>query len=103
MAVNPENVDLTHVESVTDIKPPPTLALSEHEHHIGPIGDLSKRWLLMLLEETSEAEPAGTRVFDRLGVPYAHATWRDFDVYWADDEDAFIEALRRWHEAQQTG
>ena len=103
MAVNPKNVDLTHTESVTDIEPTPTLALSDSEHHIGPIGDLGKRWLLMLLDETAEAEPAGTRVFDRLGVPYTHATWRDFDVFWADDEDAFVETLRRWHEAQQRG
>ena len=42
----------------------------------------------------------GDRVFGRLGVGYSHRRWNDADVYWADDEDAFVEALRGWNSAR---
>ena len=101
MAVTPDTVDLTHIEDVTDVKPEPTIAVSETRHHIGSIGASNKRILLDLLDKTDESEPFGARVFDRLGVGYSHTTWDGFDLFWVDDEDAFENALRTWHSAQE--
>ena len=97
MAVNPENVDLTHVTDVSDIKPAPTLALKDGgRFHVGPLGDEGK--LLM-----SEDEPGGTRVFDRVGVGYTHAEWNGWDLFWADDDQELVDALRSWNAARSMG
>lgn len=95
------SVNFDTAEDVTDIEPEPTIAISENEHHFASIGYEAKRQLLMLLDETDPEEPLSTRVFERLGVPYQHASWRDYDLYWADDEEAFVEALRDWHQTRE--
>lgn len=99
MPVNPDNLDLERVEDVTDIKPASTLAVSEHEHHVGPLGREGKTLLLRLLAETDEREPPGDRVFRRLGVDYEHTTWNEYDLFWADADDV-VSALEEWNAAQ---
>jgi hypothetical protein len=103
MAVDPNTVDLTHIEDVTDITPKPTVAERNGDRLIGPIGGTNKRILLDLLNRTDEDAPFDVRVFDRLGVDYTHATWDDYDLYWVKDADAFTDALRTWHSAQEMG
>ena len=101
MAIDPKTVDLTHIEDVSDIKPEPTVAESEDDRRIGPIGGTNKRVLLELLDQTDEDKPFGARIFDRIGVEYTHATWNGYDLYWVKDQDAFTDALRTWHSAQE--
>jgi hypothetical protein len=101
MAVDPDTVDLTHIEDVTDITPEPTVAESDDNRLIGAIGGTNKRILLELLNHTDESESFDTRIFDRIGVEYTHATWNDYDLYWVRDEGAFEDALRTWHSAQE--
>lgn len=96
-------IDLEHIEHVADIEPEPTLAVSEDEHYIGSLGEAGKRLMKELLAETDESEPMGDRVFGRLGVSYQHARWRDFDLYWVDEEngnEALVEALKTWNSAR---
>ena len=101
MAVDPENVDLTHIEDVSDIEPPPILAVSENQHRFGPIGYEGKRLLKELLQATDESTPFEDRVFNRLGLSYQHATWDKYDLYWVDEgSDAFVEALENWNAAR---
>lgn len=101
MAVDLESVNLTHVEDVTDIEPPPTIAVSDTEHHFGALGHEGKRLMLELLEATSEEEPFGERVFGRLGLPYTHTAWNEYHLYWADvDNETVVEALEEWNAAR---
>ena len=106
MAVDPATVDLETIETVTDIEPTPTLAVSNNDYHFGSfgpgagaLGQEAKLLLRELLDATPEDEPAAERVFARLGVGYSHAAWKGFDLYWADDEDRFVDALRTWNSA----
>lgn len=101
MTVNPENLDFTGVEDVTDIEPQPTLAIGEDSHYFGSIGAEGKALLSELFDMKSDDEPADERVFARLGVGFSHTRWRDFDLYWADDENAFVDALREWKTTQE--
>lgn len=107
MAVDPANVDLEAIEDVSDVEPTPTLAVSDNEHHFGSfgpdagaLGQEAKILLRELLDATPENESTSERVFERLGVGYSHAEWQDYDLYWADDEEAFVEALRTWNSAR---
>lgn len=92
----PPATNLDAADDVSDIKPPPTLAVSENEHRIGPLGEGPRGLLLELLGATDANNPIEARVFDRLGVDYTHLRWQAFDLYWAGDEDVFVEALRDW-------
>lgn len=104
MPIDVDTIDLTHVQDVTDIEPTPTLAVSDDAHHIGPLGHEGKRLMLELLDATDEEEPVGTRVFGRLGLPYAHARWHEFDLYWAEGgSDAVVKALASWNAAHSLG
>ena len=99
--VDVKYIDLENIESVSEIEPEPTLALSENAHHIGSLGSEGKRLMLELLSATDESEPAGERVFGRLGLPYQHATWQDYDLFWAEvDKGEVVAALGRWNSAR---
>lgn len=98
MEMDVKYVDLEHIESIDEIEPPPTLALTEGDHFIGPLGSTGKRLMLELLGATDESEPTGERVFGRLGLDYQRAEWKDWEIYWArDDNEAVLEALKRWN------
>jgi hypothetical protein len=107
MTVNPDNVDLTNIEAVTDIEPEPTLIVGHNEHYFGPLGEEGKRLLAELLDATADGEPVeqsdtpiGTRVFDRLGLDYTHAEWNGYELFWAKaSTEEVVDALRSWHEA----
>lgn len=98
MAVDPNNIDLNGIEDVSDIEPAPTIAVSRSRMEFGSVGEEGKRLLKELMDKT-EDEPMSRRVFTRLGVGYSHAQWGDYDLYWADDEDEFVEALENWNSA----
>jgi hypothetical protein len=54
--------------------------------------------MLELLRTTDESEPTGDRVFGRLGLEYQTARWKDWEIFWArEDEDGVTEALKRWN------
>lgn len=92
----PASANLETAEDVSDIEPPPTMAVSENEHRLGSLGEEPRGLLLDLLDATDDSEPIEARVFDRLGVDCHHRRWRAYDLYWARDEEAFAEALRDW-------
>ena len=96
--VDVKYIDLENVESVSEIKPEPTLAIKENAHHIGSLGSEGKRLMLELLSATDESEPADERVFGRLGLPYQHTTWQGYDLLWAEvDNEEVVAALERWN------
>jgi hypothetical protein len=98
MQLDVRHVDLEHIESVDEINPKPTLALREGDHYIGHLGHVGKRLMLELLKATDESEPTGDRVFGRLGLEYQTAQWKEWEIYWArEDEDGVTEALKRWN------
>lgn len=98
MEIDVQNVDLENIESVDEIKPKPTLALREGDHYIGPLGSTGKRLMLELLGATDESEPAGDRVFGRLGLEHQTAQWNGWQIFWArEDEEGVVDALKRWN------
>ena len=66
--VDVKYIDLENVESVSEVEPEPTPALRENAHHIGSLENEGKRLMLALLSATDENEPAGERIFGRLGL-----------------------------------
>jgi hypothetical protein len=100
MEIDVRHVDLEHIESVDEIRPKPTLALRPGDHYIGPLGSVGKRLMLELLKATDQSEPTGDRVFGRLGLDHQSAEWKDWEIFWArEDEEAVVEALKRWNSA----
>lgn len=100
MTIDPQFIDLEHVEDVSDIDPPPTLAVNHEagEHRLGPLGEAGRRLLLEVLDATDEDEPMGERVFGRLGLDWNEATWDGWELYWADaDKEEVVKALKRWN------
>ena len=98
MNLDVKHVDLEHIESVDEINPKPTLALTQGDHYIGPLGSTGKRLMLELLKATDEEEPTGERVFGRLGLDYQQAQWHGWEVYWArEDDEAVLAALKSWN------
>lgn len=100
MAVDPNFIDLEHIEDISDIEPPPTIAMHDEqgEHRLGPLGDTGRRLLLELLDATDAGEPTGERVFGRLGLDWQEAEWQGWKLYWADAErDEVVEALKDWN------
>ena len=102
MTVRPHYIDLENIEDVSDIDPPPTLAVnhSDGEQRLGPMGDAGRRLMLELLDATDESEPMGERVFGRLGLNWRATNWAGWDLYWAAAErEDVIDALQEWNAA----
>lgn len=92
----PDDLNLSEAEDLADIEPAPTLAVGEDDHHIESLGPRGSRLLRELLDDLDEDEPVSEGVFDELDEAFSHAEWEDYDLYWADDEEAFIDALEDW-------
>lgn len=102
MCVDVNGIDFENIADISEITPPPTLALSDKAHFLGPIEARGRKLMLALLDATDANEPTGERVFGRLGLSYRHASWNGWELFWADDapHDVVL-ALERWHAAQR--